>query len=622
MMKINLMKTLPVLGFSLLALLSACSSESNPLPSSETDNNISVSAPRFITQARIAPSDLDLTLVANGQDVATERNEDNEWTGQIEVPIGETVSVSVLWSTAEIDLATLEKEIPAVTTNRMEVISSDEYTILDNDMDGASNIEEIDAVPPTDINDPDSFPSVVPVVEDVAELTNVNPTSLELSAQIPGSTEGSLSFANTGNAVLDFTVRSDQSFLTVNPASGSVTAGDSQTVTVTASCDTMAASRSGTLTIGSNGGDSTVSVTVECTDAPVLPMAILSTVSPAVLDLDAQVGDSTDGSISFSNNGDADLEYSISSDQSWLTASPISGSLTSGQTQSVTVTATCDSVAPERTGLISISGNGGDRSVSVSSECSALPMPVLGNVDPESLSLTGELGEFTDTGTISFENVGNALMNFTATATAESDELISADPASGTVAAGESQSIVVSGSCGASEGSFTFGLTLAGNFEPSQEIPVTTVCSPAPVDGPDLIVSELSVTEVDPITFNISYSFTVQNIGDVDALLDGVSVQAFLSQDEVFANSGDIPAGGRILSAAPGSMLPPGGEMQDTFQSTTVENPENFDFLTVKVDFNEALTESDETNNTNATQIPLAELPIMTPAALTGDSNR
>ena len=88
--------------------------------------------------------------------------------------------------------------------------------------------------------------------------------------------------------------------------------------------------------------------------------------------------------------------------------------------------------------------------------------------------------------------------------------------------------------------------------------------------GPDLILTSLTVTVQS--ANSISYSWTIQNVGDSPANLDGptsneadnVSVQAFLSQDTIFENAGDSPAGGTILGLSPLGLLNPGQSVDMT----------------------------------------------------------
>ncbi|MBU1169326.1 MAG: hypothetical protein KKD44_07155 [Proteobacteria bacterium] len=126
---------------------------------------------------------------------------------------------------------------------------------------------------------------------------------------------------------------------------------------------------------------------------------------------------------------------------------------------------------------------------------------------------------------------------------------------------------------------------------------------------PDLVVTALEVTAW--TDNSISYSYTITNVGDAPANLDGptdenydnVSVQAFLSSDTVFNNSGDIPAGGTIVGYSPLGELAPGASMSGTFGSTVTVDSESTPYLVLMVDWGARIDESDENNNTLAATI-------------------
>lgn len=127
---------------------------------------------------------------------------------------------------------------------------------------------------------------------------------------------------------------------------------------------------------------------------------------------------------------------------------------------------------------------------------------------------------------------------------------------------------------------------------------------------PDLIVSKLEVVSF--TATSITYSYTIKNVGTAPANLDGptsadfdnVSVQAFLSQDTIFNNAGDIPAGGTILGTSPLGMLNPGDTFTGSFTSGVSQDPATFSYLTLMVDWGNVVAESDETNNTAAAPMP------------------
>jgi len=191
------------------------------------------------------------------------------------------------------------------------------------------------------------------------------PSNLALTAE-PGGQNASdtISFSNSGVATLNYNVASDKpSWLTIAKPVGSVDADASATVMVTAQCGDFTGDRDGNLNITSNGGDATVTVTLSCV-APV--GAKLDNVTPQVINLTTQGEPSgvVNENISFSNTGNSDLTYSVSSDAEWFCPSvagvsncesskEVQGTLPPQMTASVGYTAICD--AGE--GSLSLSGN-------------------------------------------------------------------------------------------------------------------------------------------------------------------------------------------------------------------------------------------------------------------------
>jgi len=111
---------------------------------------------------------------------------------------------------------------------------------------------------------------------------------------------------------------------------------------------------------------------------------------------------------------------------------------------------------------------------------------------------------------------------------------------------------------------------------------------------PDLIIYNLKV--IDPISpnYDISYEYQITNIGNKIANLEGLSIQAFISEDQIFSPDIDIAAGGRILGA---SQLGVNETITQTFGGTVNFDTEETPYLVMKVDWNEILEESNEQNN-------------------------
>ena len=139
---------------------------------------------------------------------------------------------------------------------------------------------------------------------------------------------------------------------------------------------------------------------------------------------------------------------------------------------------------------------------------------------------------------------------------------------------------------------------------------------------PDLVVSALSVTA--HTATSITYAYTIKNIGTAPANMDGptsadadnLSVQAYLSADTIYGNAGDIPAGGTIVGTSPLGFLNPGQTISGTFTSTATVNPSATPYLVLKVDQDNLVDESDETNNTASALIVSNALPDLVVSSL------
>jgi Concanavalin A-like lectin/glucanases superfamily/PKD domain/Putative metal-binding motif/CARDB/Fibronectin type III domain len=121
----------------------------------------------------------------------------------------------------------------------------------------------------------------------------------------------------------------------------------------------------------------------------------------------------------------------------------------------------------------------------------------------------------------------------------------------------------------------------------------------------DLVFTNLQVTALSPY---IQYSYTIKNIGTVPANLSAAILQAYVSSDIIFGNTGDIGAGGRYLSGSLASNAVIDGNF-----SGGVVNTNTHPYLVIKVDINNGIVECNESNNTFYTPIPIQTIAISSP---------
>lgn len=246
-------------------------------------------------------------------------------------------------------------------------------------------------------------------------ILNVNPTSLSFSAVQGGANPSPTTFSitNTGTGTLSYSITSDAGWLSASPTSGTAP----QTVTVSANITGLTANTyTGHLTVtatGAQGSPATVTVTLTVTSPP--PQPIL-TVSPTSLSFSGSQGGSNPSSqpINISNTGTGTLSFSISSDATWLSASPTSGTAPS----SPQVTATIGTLTPNTyTGHLTITANGAQGSPATVTVTLTVtnPQPIL-SVSPQNLSFGGvQGGADPSTQPVNITNTGTGTLSFSVT---------------------------------------------------------------------------------------------------------------------------------------------------------------------------------------------------------------
>lgn len=119
----------------------------------------------------------------------------------------------------------------------------------------------------------------------------------------------------------------------------------------------------------------------------------------------------------------------------------------------------------------------------------------------------------------------------------------------------------------------------------------------------DLIIESFEITTYDETS--ISYSYTIKNIGEGIADLNGptsenfdnISIQCFMSEDTIFNNEDDLPAGGAILGISPLPILSQNETFSGSFSANVTSSPNNFAYLKAKIDWSNQLSECLEDNN-------------------------
>jgi hypothetical protein len=314
-------------------------------------------------------------------------------------------------------------------------------------------------------------------------ITDPTPNPLSLSAAVGESAVGNVSFTNAGNSVLSFTVTGDADWLNVSPTSGSLTPNSSQTLTLSASCGDAEDTYAGTVTIRSNDPDpdrETRQVAVNLTCDSEVP--IISNPTPNPLELAALVGRTATGQVTFQNSGGVPLDFSVTTDQDWLSASPASGSVAAGDYQALAVSATCSDAPGNVSGYLIITATQAStpsKQVAVNLGCSASG-PIITAPLPNPLTLSALSGEAA-TGEISFQNAGDAALMFTVST---SQTWLSVTPTSGSVAPDGTQELTITAICPGDAGDYSGTATISSNdpdsSRSSRDIAVALTCAPPP----------------------------------------------------------------------------------------------------------------------------------------------
>lgn len=161
--------SLASIGIAFCISLAACSNHSEPQSYSDDGEDLSLSIPSAIAKTRINTDDLELSVSISGQNVLmtpTENADQTEamssntnWVGKISVPVGQILQLSVRWSINLVVLATLDKNIGPYTSDNEPIFVPADYTYPDDDNDGFTNLQELNATPPTKVDDPLSIPT-------------------------------------------------------------------------------------------------------------------------------------------------------------------------------------------------------------------------------------------------------------------------------------------------------------------------------------------------------------------------------------------------------------------------------------------------------------------------------
>jgi len=264
---------------------------------------------------------------------------------------------------------------------------------------------------------------------EAATLT-VSTNSLEVAA-VNGSTA---TFNITSN--ISWSTTSSQSWLTVNPASGT----DNCSVTVTAEANPTTSTRTATVTVSGSGVTSqTVTVT---------QLAGAATLSVSANSLEVAAVNGSTATFNITSN----TSWSITSSQSWLTVNPTSGTNNS----LVTVTAEANPTTATRTATVTVSGSGITSQIVTVTQLSEAATLTVSTNSLEVAAVNGSTATFNITSNTSWS-------------TASSQSWLTVNPASGT----DNCSVTVTAEANPTISTRTATVTVSGSGVASQSVTVT-----------------------------------------------------------------------------------------------------------------------------------------------------
>ena len=262
-----------------------------------------------------------------------------------------------------------------------------------------------------------------------------------------GQTETSLQLTidNGGDDELSWQVSSDQSWLTTFPTTGTTTS-ETDEITVSVNRSLLSVGNyTANLSFTSNGGDLSIPVAMEVT-----PVGLI--LSENSLNFGEET---TELSFIISNSGNGELNWSLTSSDSWISANPTSGTITTN-TENITVNVSRSGLSPNTySGSISVDSNGGNQSVSVTMVVPEGPSPTI-SVNPTNLDFGGSETQLSFT----ISNVGEETLNWSISA---DQSWISLWPSSGSTTTEEDEISVTVDRTGLSYGAYSGNLNITSD---------------------------------------------------------------------------------------------------------------------------------------------------------------
>ena len=318
----------------------------------------------------------------------------------------------------------------------------------------------------------------------------LSPASVSMTAPLggPDPPGQSVAIQNTGGGSLAWSATFSPSWLSGSVSSGTLAAGASQTLTLSASVSGLTAgSYSGSMTVTSAGASNSpqsMSVTLAISQAPVISLDSTS------LTFDAPLGGANPAaqSLVLRNAGGGTLAWSASTAAGWLFVNPASGSLSPGSMSTLSVSVNTASLAAGTyMGSLSFAAPGASntpQAVSVVLNVNSLPKIGI-NPNTVSFSVASDTGQSSPSA-VAVTNTGSGTLVWTASTSAP---WLNSSPAGGSLPALVSEPLFLSVSpAGMAPGHYTATVQVqdANATNSSQTVAVDLVVaeSSLPVHAP------------------------------------------------------------------------------------------------------------------------------------------
>ena len=303
-------------------------------------------------------------------------------------------------------------------------------------------------------------------------LIALTPTSLSYETT-EGTDPASKSFTvkNDGGGTLEYTVSSNRNWLGLSRTSGSLVAGATQGVTVSVDASGLTAGmQSGTITVGGNGDNAPQTVAVSVTVNEVVPDPLIALTPTSLSYETTEETDPASKSFTVKNDGGGTLEYTVSTNRSWLGLSRTSGSLSAGASQGVTVSVDASGLAAgTQSGTITVGGNGDNapQTVAVSVTVNEAPSNPTIAVGPSSLAFQIKGNKAPGPKKLGLQNAGSQELIWNAST---SQGWLKLNKTSGTLAGGGADSLTVEVSIqGLEPGTYDATIDVTGNADNSPQ---------------------------------------------------------------------------------------------------------------------------------------------------------